>query len=120
VVRSDLLGPGAGYEPGGGYRPEGLTLRGIAIAAFAVAAYFAAYGLVEHRYGEPATRDLTWMLLSLCLAWTAARMIRFPERYEQVEGEDHRRRTRWCGLVLAAVAALLAAISLYALLDARS
>jgi hypothetical protein len=115
VGRADLLGPKAGYEPGGGYRPEGLTPRGIAMAALAVAAFFAAHLFLERRYGEPAVQDLTWILFSLCFGWMGVRMIRFPERYEEIEGEDHRLRTRRFGLALVVVAIVLAAISLHAL-----
>jgi hypothetical protein len=115
VDRSSLLGPEGGYEPGSGYRPDGLTLRGIALALLTLAAFFAAYWVVERRFGEAAAQNLIWLFMSLSFGWTGLRMARFPERYETIEGEDHRVRTRWSGLALVAVALLLAAIALYAL-----
>jgi hypothetical protein len=119
VDRSSLLGPRAGYEPGSGYRPDGLTWRSLALALLALAAFFLVYWLVERRFGEPATQDLIWLLMSLSFGWTGVRMARFPERYETVEGEDHRVRTRRSGLALVAVSLLLAAIALYAFFALR-
>jgi formate hydrogenlyase subunit 3/multisubunit Na+/H+ antiporter MnhD subunit len=115
VERADLLGPKGGYEPGEGYRPDGLTWRSLVLALVPVGTFFAAYWLVERRFGEPAAQNLIWLFMSLTFGWTGVRMARFPERYETVEGEDHRRRTRWSGLALVAVALLLAAIAVYAL-----
>ncbi|MEA3063388.1 MAG: hypothetical protein QOJ94_3169 [Sphingomonadales bacterium] len=117
--RSSLLGPEGGYEPGSGYRPEGLTWRGIALALLTLAAFFALYWLVERRFGEPAAQDLIWLLMSLSFGWTGVRMARFPERYETDEGEDHRVRTRRSGLALVAMALMLAAIALYTLFAAN-
>jgi ferric-dicitrate binding protein FerR (iron transport regulator) len=115
VDRSRLLGPEGAYEPGSGYRPDGLTWRAIALALAALAVFFALYWLAERRFGEPAAQDLIWLFMSLTFGWTGVRMARFPERYETDEGEDHRVRTRRLGLALVAVALLLAAIALYAL-----
>jgi hypothetical protein len=118
VDRSNLLGPTSGYEPGTGYRPDGLTWRSLGLALLSLAVFFAGYWLVRRRFGEPAAQDLIWLLMSLSFGWTGLRMARFPERYETDEGEDHRVRTRRWGLALIAVALLLAAIALYALFTA--
>jgi hypothetical protein len=119
VDRSSLLGPEGAYEPGPGYRPEGLTWRGTALALVSIAVFFAGYWLVQRRFGEWAAQDLIWLLMSLSFGWTGVRMVRFPERYEEIEGEDHRRRTRRWGVALVAVSLLLAAIALYALFVIR-
>jgi steroid 5-alpha reductase family enzyme len=114
VDRSSLLGPEGAYEPGPGYRPDGLTWRSLALALLALALFFAGYWLVQRRFGEAAAQDLIWLLMSLSFGWTGLRMVRFPERYETDEGEDHRVRTRRWGRALVAMALLLAAIALYA------
>jgi hypothetical protein len=119
VDRSTLLGPEGGYEPGPGYRPDGLNGRSLTLALLAIAAFFALYWLVVRRFGEGAAQDLIWLFISLSFGWTAVRMVRLPEGYETDEGEDHRVRTRRWGLALAAVSCVLAAIALYALFVIR-
>jgi len=106
--RAQLLGPETGYQPGGGYRPEGLTWRGIALAWLVVGALVAAEWLLAGRFGERAMQKVTWTVFGLCYGWNGARMIRFPERYDRFGDGDHR-RTRRSGafLVLLAAAALL-------------
>jgi hypothetical protein len=119
VDRSSLLGPEGAYEPGPGYRPDGLTWRSLVLVLVGLTAFFLAYWLVQRRFGESAAQDLIWLLMSFSFGWTGLRMARFPERYETDEGEDHRVRTRRWGRALVAVSLLLAAIALYALFVIR-
>jgi hypothetical protein len=111
--RADLLGSDAGYEPGGGYRSEGLTWRGLAIALVFIVPIFAVQWFLDHRFGSRIAEDWSRMLFCLVLAWMGVHTFRFPSRYRDDDSPRRRLATRVAAFVLVAITAGLAAFSLF-------
>jgi hypothetical protein len=110
VTRFDDLGL-AGYERGGGYRPDGLTVRG-ALRAFAWAALLiGGFWLVRDAIGEVLTRLLQGIVWSAFLGWWTWQTLRRPLADDEYATDEERRAARrgaaW-GLILVPLMLLLA------------
>ena len=84
----------AGYERGEGYRPEGLTLRGM-LGAFASAALIiAGLWLVRDAIGEANARLLQGIALTVFVAWSTVKTLRRPLADDDYATDEERRAAR--------------------------
>jgi len=104
VTRFDDLGlagyeRGEGYRPGGGYGPDGLTLRGVLIGFGGTALMLAGMWLLWTLFGERVTRTIVWLFAAASMVRQGWRDVRNPLAGDEFATPEERlakrRGARW-------------------------